>query len=561
MNIHAVFVGIDGYQDVHIPRLHCAARDAQSMSDLFESIGSSVDLLINSRATAVAIRRSLTNLARVVDSGDTAIFYFSGHGAMERLKSRESSHYNVPLLLPYDVVHDDLIATAIQIEEVGRFLNMITCKKVLFIFDSCYSGTAANMRSFPVPGMRAAEKGIEVMPQIAGEGTIVLAACGEYEPAFEDPSVGHGVFTEFLLEGLTGSACGNAGTISVGSLYDYLAHHVPRKTESLFNGYRQKPAKHGHEHAPIEFPVMRPHPMRSLANFPYDFLPLTVVIGDRRESEYKTVGDVFAYSASPAELRWLLRLGLPNDAEIISDKVFLMAEDNFIADRYGSTNLLVIGSPAANLVARAANETAFFPFAVDMPTREQWQSIYQELRKLRYDRPKLANYASDPRTSDLRRFYMNQYRKGGFVDPTYACVKRGETIPNDKDYGVVTICRNPYATKSNAEALCVMAAGVHLPGTMHAVALLSKAKTEFKDRPLGGVFSVTLTDSDWVQRIATGRTSWSTEPYELGRMREYLASLKSPDRMCFVAGCFTPADVDARMGHLSQMSQKAGIER
>jgi hypothetical protein len=559
MNIHAVFVGIDQYQDVRIPSLRCAARDALSICGIFESIGASVDLLVNNRATAVGIRRSLTSLARGVDEDDTAIFYFSGHGAMEHLKPRSSNPQYVPLLLPYDTVQDDLMATAIQIEEIGRFLGMITCRNVLFLFDSCYSGTAANTRSFPIPGMRATEKGIEMMPRIAGEGTVVLAACGEYEPAYEDPASGHGIFTEFILEGLSGRASTGLGTVTVGSLYDYVAREVPGKTENLFNGYRQRPIKHGHERVPIQFPVMQRCAVKSLVNFPYDFLPITVVIGDRREPDYKTIGDVFAYSASPAELRWLLRLGLPQDTEIISDKVFLEAQDDFLVERYGSTNLLVIGSPAANLVARAANETAFFPFAVDLGTREQWHKVYGELRALRGQRTKLVNYASDPRTSDLRRYYLNQYRKGGLIDPTYTCVKRGETVPSDKDYGVVTICRNPYARGPGDATHCVMAAGVHLPGTMHALNLLTKAKVEFTERPLGGVFTVTLTEGDWVKRIVTGRLGWSTEPYDLNHFRECLVTLKTSERLRYVEGEITAQDVDLRIDLLDQMCQKSRI--
>jgi hypothetical protein len=255
-----------------------------------------------------------------------------------------------------------------------------------------------------------------------------------------------------------------------------------------------------------------------------------------------------------------MRLGLPSDTEIVSDKVFLEADEQYLAERYGESNLLVIGSPAANLVARAANETAFFPFAVDLQTREQWQTIMLELKALRYDRPKLTKYASDPRTNDLRRYYMNQYRRGGFIDPTYGCVKRGETMSADKDYGVVTVCRNPFAAKLSTESLCIMAAGVHLPGTMHAVGLLGKAKVEFKDRPLGGVFSVTLTESDWARRIGTGTTNWSTEPYDVGKMRESLVALKTPDKLRYVAAALTTGDVDARIDLLHHLSLKAGAD-
>jgi len=525
---------------------------------IFESIGASVDLLLNSRATAVAIRRSLTSLARAVDKSDTALFYFSGHGSTEKVRSRSSEPQNIPLLLPYDTVQDDLMATAVPMEEMKHFLGMMTCKNVIFFFDSCYSGTAADTRCFTLPGMKANEGGVEMMPQIAGEGTVVLAACGEYEPAYEYPAGGHGIFTGCVLDALSGLASPGSETITVGSLYDYVSKQVPLKTETLFNGYKQRPRMYGVEAEPIKFPIMRSRALtKSLANFPNDFLPITVVVGDRREPDFKTVGDVYASSGSAAELRWLLRLGLPHDTEIISDKVFCNADDKFLTERYGFINILAIGSPAANLVARSANETAFFPFVVEVATREHWHKVTKELHDLKGQRAKIAKYGSEGegRKDELLRYYLNQFRKSGFIDPTYNCIKRGESERNDKDYGVVTICRNPYAGEASTETLCIMAAGVHLPGTMHAVKLLSSPKSEFGERPLGGVFTITLPDIDWVQRVATGRLSWSTDAYSLNDFRERLAALKTPEKLHFVTGAMLPEDVQVRIDFLDQICQ------
>ena len=112
------------------------------------------------------------------------------------------------------------------------------------------------------------------------------------------------------------------------------------------------------------FPPMRPATHRTLAGFPHQFLPITVVVGDRREKAPKTAGDVFVLSASQAELRWLLSLGMPQDTEIVCDKVFSQASHEQLREWYSQRNLLVIGSPAANLLARIVNESALFPFAI-----------------------------------------------------------------------------------------------------------------------------------------------------------------------------------------------------
>ena len=549
MNIHGLFVGIDLYHDTRIPRLQCASRDAQEMCDLFESIGAQATLLLNLRATALAIRRSLVSLARAVGPEDTAIFYFAGHGAKDTLHPHHPKSELIPFLLPCDTIQDDLFGTAIRMDHVGSFLELIRGKNVLFFFDSCYSGTIKNARSFIPIGSRlgAADKGINILPKIAGRGTIIIAASGEYEPAYEDPKIGHGVFTEYLLDALTGGAPGRVGGgVGLDIVYSYLSEKVPEKTSRIYKR-KQTPLKHGTEREPVVFPVIQRSPVRTLVDFPHAFLPISVVIGDRREKEPKTRGDLFALSASPAELRWIHSLGLPQDTEIIPDKIFMTAGEKYIQENYGLRNLLVIGSPAANHVARLANETAFFPFAVDPGVYEQWKKMSAEISEIGDDRTKLTNYSYDPRINELLRFYMNQYRKGGFIDPTYTFVKRGETIPYDRDYGVVTISKNPFEPDSSGNFCCILAAGVHLPGTMHAIALLGEARSEFKNRPLGGIFSVHLEEAAFEKRIAGATPRWSTEEYKLKSMYDALMGLNDKERKRYAPGILSEAFVKSRL--------------
>lgn len=554
MSTYGLFIGIDVYMDVRIPRLQCAARDAEVLSSMFESIGVTTSLLLNRRATTVAIRRALTALARSVSDDDTAIVYFSGHGAKERLQLKNSSLALTPYVVAFDATVDDLIATSIPMEEIGRLLGLIPCRNVLFFFDSCYSGAIASARTFTLPGVKAAERGAPVFPQISGEGRIVLAASQEYEPAFEDPNTGHGVFTEYLIEALSGEAAPNESeAVSLASIFTHLQVKVPDKTKRLFS-QAQKPVQHGTITEDVNFPIIRGSPSRTLAGFPYMFTPITVVVGDRREQEPKTRGDIFALSASSAELRWLLALGLPHDTEIISDKVFRNAKVEYLIEEYGRRNLLVVGSPAANHLARLVNETAFFPFDIDPAIRNQVEAIYKEIDQYGNDRAKLLNYALDPRVREGHRFYMNQLKRGGFIDPTYSLIRRGDTIPFDRDYGVISICRNPYAPTSSADFVSILAGGVHLPATMYAFQLLSRAREEFKDKPLGGIFNVELTEIDWVKRLELAKHNWSTEPYTFTDIHAALLRLKGKERLEYARG-LTEASIDGRLAFLEQLTR------
>jgi len=85
---------------------------------------------------------------------------------------------------------------------------------------------------------------------------------------------------------------------------------------------------------------------------------------------------------------------------------------------------------------------------------------------------------------------------------------------------------------------------------MHAISLLARAKEEFMDRPLGGVFNVELTEIEWEKRMALAKVNWSTESYTLMEMRTALFKLK--EKLNFVQG-MTEASIDDRLALLGQL--------
>ena len=232
--IRCVFVGIDEYRDPAINRLHCAARDAQDMTHLFEGIGGTVTLLLNSNATLVAMRRAIWALTREVDANDTAIVFYAGHGARVSIPQRNGNFTTVPCVVPYDGHHDDIVATGIAMEELRRCFESIPCKRVLFLFDSCYSGSLADCRSFNIPGERSTCAETPVLSQMAGEGLVVLAASGEYQPAFEDRTSGHGIFTDTLIDAFLGKGIDSyEDGVSLETIYAYLQKIVPEKAQRV----------------------------------------------------------------------------------------------------------------------------------------------------------------------------------------------------------------------------------------------------------------------------------------------------------------------------------------
>lgn len=107
----------------------------------------------------------------------------------------------------------------------------------------------------------------------------------------------------------------------------------------------------------------------SLVDFPGGYTPLTIIVGDKREDEPKNAGDLFVFSSSTVDDRWLMRLGLDPETEKISDKVLMTADDAWLRERFGSTHILAIGSPASDLFTREFNECFLFRFAISIEPR------------------------------------------------------------------------------------------------------------------------------------------------------------------------------------------------
>jgi hypothetical protein len=60
---------------------------------------------------------------------------------------------------------------------------------------------------------------------VHGKGKVILAACTESQSAYEDPKIGHGLFTDALLRGLRGEAQAG-GEVTANSLFDFIDREV-----------------------------------------------------------------------------------------------------------------------------------------------------------------------------------------------------------------------------------------------------------------------------------------------------------------------------------------------
>jgi hypothetical protein len=246
-----VAIGISKYQDPSIPGLGYADADARAFYEYFRGTfslpESQVFLRVNEQATLREVKSLLGTqlIARANDPKDTVILYFAGHGMRDRVAGSLDPDGLSKYFLPYDANRNDLYSTALEMDEVTNILRRLTPERVVVLFDSCFSGAVGGRSPFdPKAAGERAPISSEFLDRMAhvGKGRVVLTASGPDESAQESADFSHGVFTYYLLEGLSGAADLNGdGDIDVHESYAYISEKVSRATHGRQNPKLKEP--------------------------------------------------------------------------------------------------------------------------------------------------------------------------------------------------------------------------------------------------------------------------------------------------------------------------------
>ncbi|MBD9362283.1 caspase family protein [Methylomonas fluvii] len=242
-NIYSLLVGIDSYapsQGIQLPSLHGCVNDIKAIETYlkYRIAGEwkliEPKILLNERATRDAIICSFQEYLCQAESGDIALFYYSGHGGQEKAPEEfwhlEPDHLNETLVC-YDSRSPGKHDLA---DKELRYLLVQVAKKnprVIVILDSCHSGSGT--RNIP-QGVRLAPEDKRDRPLfsfIFAEDTIfmdhllssskvdkkktgldlpkgrhiLMAACRDFQYAKEykgDEGETRGIFSYFFLKSL-----------------------------------------------------------------------------------------------------------------------------------------------------------------------------------------------------------------------------------------------------------------------------------------------------------------------------------------------------------------------
>lgn len=243
----AVVIGIDQYQDPSIVTLTYASADAEAIFKLLTTKAGvkpvNARLLLNQQATQRAIREVLGDfLHRKVLKDDEVIIYYAGHGTSEPDAGAEGGL--AKYLVPWDADPQRLYSTGIPMDEIDRVFGRLTARKVLLIQDTCFSGGAGG-RTFLAKGMRIRATGLTdrfLQDLSQKEGRMILTASDVNQVSIEDPAIGHGIFTYYLVQALESGAADldRDGATTVREVHLYLQRKVHEhsrgaQTPQLYN--------------------------------------------------------------------------------------------------------------------------------------------------------------------------------------------------------------------------------------------------------------------------------------------------------------------------------------
>ena len=260
-NRYAICIGINTYApQAVLGALQYAEADAQAMDTFLGQRGFPDHhrrLLLGANATLDAINAALAEIIRnTAQENDLVLFYFAGHSKPVRFDEDGESEV---FLASYDFDADRIRRDTYFREEIAlgmerlrsSFFERGRSRQRLFIFDSCYSG---DFFGSPYRDATTIQDHIETVLSTKSPGRLALSSCLPYQKALEHARYGHGLFTYYLLQALTGedrTALHDDGSLTVNGLFVYIA----KKLESEGG---QRPVLSGVQHGNFEL-LRYPH--------------------------------------------------------------------------------------------------------------------------------------------------------------------------------------------------------------------------------------------------------------------------------------------------------------
>lgn len=257
-NVLGVAVGIDDFAQNRkamalgkregFADLKSAVKDATTLADRLDAFRGPgryfPDGRIERRLNAAARRKTLfediADARKRAKPNDLMVVFFAGHGDLPGARRGPAGPGGARGVLldpgPFvfccsDYSFTDVAGTSVSADDLFEALAGINCRKVVLL-DACHAGGATDTNVLR-----------RLIPN--GQGPFVIAACNQSESSYEDPKLGHGLFTYAVLEAIGDSyreADENTdGAIRAGELFKYVRARVPQLMKTLQPNNTQVP--------------------------------------------------------------------------------------------------------------------------------------------------------------------------------------------------------------------------------------------------------------------------------------------------------------------------------
>lgn len=205
----ALVIGVDSYADKRIPQLDNAVKDAQAVAKLLEtSLG--YEAIVIPNASKEAIVAALNKLAAEVDSDDSVIVYYAGHGAV--VESTGLGYWQ-----PANATADKP-ETWLSNADITKLIGQIGASQVALVSDSCYSGSLVTSQRIRATTATSPQ-------QFLSQKSVVIMSSGGNEPVFDSGRGGHSPFAWNLMRALENVSSWQAG----GNLFERVRFAVARE--------------------------------------------------------------------------------------------------------------------------------------------------------------------------------------------------------------------------------------------------------------------------------------------------------------------------------------------
>ena len=190
MKRHALFVGVNRYDDKFIRPLRFALPDATILADRFGRAGFETRLLAD--PTQAELKNAVEAAVSELLPGDIFLFFYAGHG----FTAQDGAH----LLF----CKDDRVkllrgnGAGIRVDTIERLSEKQGVHRA-FLLDSCRTDSLADIDARGASSSRD----LDFVHIPKGEGSFfLLRSCNRFQPSIEIESLQHGLFTKSLVDAI-----------------------------------------------------------------------------------------------------------------------------------------------------------------------------------------------------------------------------------------------------------------------------------------------------------------------------------------------------------------------